>query len=212
MVALSLNEPPLGLLNPPPPMQSGVDETFGLAGTLWPLMYRLADLLAKRKHDGAVATDAAELEAVLWSWTVQDGEPLKQTTKYDPNWEAMVQIAQAYKYTGLLVLYASGSWHDSSKVDLPSVVGGLDDAYQAALNSLLRVCVLSGSMCTLTWPLYTVAMHARSESDRTLLRQIFDKFHQRQHMRVVLDAKEKASQHWDMGVRAAGISDGVFLA
>jgi hypothetical protein len=211
MIALSLNESPLFLLNHPPPVQSGVDDTFGLAGSLWPLMYRLADLLAKLRRGEAVAANATELECVLWSWTTEHRASPAPATKHDANWQAMVQIALSYKYTGLLALYKSGLCHSSDETHLKKMATGFYSAYRPALDSLLRVCVLSGSMCTLTWPLYTVAMNADSDSDRTLLCQIFDKFHERQHMRVVLDAKEKVSQHWDSQMPPFWVDDEVFL-
>ncbi|UNI13562.1 hypothetical protein JDV02_000293 [Purpureocillium takamizusanense] len=241
MIALSLREAPLGLRLASPIDAGGVvDETFGLTGSLWPMMQRLAELLARRHQGECVSREAEVLEHELQSWSIESAAPneppssssspsslsttttaaaaassssspvslaspppLPHPTPTGVDAEAMVQIAQTYKYSSLLTLYsstlldggcaiASGAAQSSSPP--PSLVQ--QETYRRALDSLLRVCVLSGTMSTLTWPLYTVALQARSASDRTLVEQMFARLQQRQHMRVVDDARRSAAKHW----------------
>ncbi|KAL3965312.1 hypothetical protein ACCO45_002316 [Purpureocillium lilacinum] len=151
MIALSLREAPLGLRLRSPIDAAGVDETFGLTGSLWPMMQRLAELLARHHQGECVSREAEMLERELRSWSIEQEAALLQET------------------------------------------------YRRAFDSLLRVCVLSGTMSTLTWPLYTVALQARSASDRTLVEQVFVRLQQRQNMRVVEDARRSAATHWGRG-------------
>jgi Fungal specific transcription factor domain len=187
MVALSLHEPPL-LASSAAAIDIGeVDETFGLTGSLWPMMHTLADLLARRKYGEDVTQEAVLLEQSLSTWSVE-----RHGASTDVDEEAMMQIAQTYKYSGLLALHicliiGNGSNANHEKVEV---------IQRAAIDSLLRVCVLSGTMSTLTWPLYTVAMSSKSVSDRTVLQHVFSKLLERQHMKVVEGARDKILQTW----------------
>ena len=57
--------------------------------------------------------------------------------------------------------------------------------YRQALDRMLRVCILSGPMSTLVWPLHTLAFSAISDSDKTFIQDLFKKSNERQHMKVV---------------------------
>ena len=164
-----------------------VDETFGLAGSLWPMMHSLADLLARHKHGKNVTSEAFLLEQLLLSWSVD-----RKREDSDVDDEAMWQIAQSYRLSGLLTLY-SGSLLPSGS-NLPC--HRIEDTHRSAIDSLLRVCVLSGPMSTLTWPLYIVTMSSATFSDRTFLQHIFTKFLERQHMKGVEAARDKVLQMW----------------
>ena len=181
MVALSLHERPLLSPSPVPVSTGQVDETFGLVGSLWPMMHHLADLLARHKSGEEITSEAVLLEQSLQSWSVNFSGGSDE--------EAMMQIAQTYKYSGLLTLYTG--------LHLPTVSQEQVVATQrAAIDSLLRVCVLSGTMSTLTWPLFTVAMSSTSASDKVVLQHVFSKLLERQHMKVVEGARDKIIQTW----------------
>lgn len=201
MVSLSLREAPLGSINCPLEDYTGVDGTFGLVGSLWPMMESLAKILA-RKDCGEVATEQAKrLETQLHSWSI---ERAKETVdENDVNQEAILQIANAYKYSCLLTLYSNPisleAFGENYGHDLPLKPRELlQHVYQQAFDSLLRACVLSGPMSTLTWPLYTVGMHAKSTGDKTIVKHIFSMLNERQHMKVVEAARDSVTRHWDM--------------
>ena len=188
MIALSLHENPLVLSHCPHEPSTGVDETFGLAGSLWPMIHSLAAILASKKRGADVEQEAQLLEIQLRSWSIERIKDAVDETHV--NQEAMLQIARAYKYSSLLTLYSTmPQFEDREDV--------LQDTYRQAFDSLLRVCALSGTMSTLTWPLYTVALLARSMGDRTIVRHIFSKLIDRQHMKIVEEARDSAIRHWD---------------
>ena len=185
MVALSLHERPL-LQSAPDTIGTGwVDETFGLVGSLWPMMHSLADLLARRKHGEDITNEAMVLEQKLQSWAIDT-----PGGNGDVDEEAMMQIAQTYKYSALLTLYTGCLVPNANQEQVTRT-------QRAAIDSLLRVCVLSGTMSTLTWPLFTVAMSSTSASDKVVLQHVFSKLLERQHMKVVEGARDKILQTWD---------------
>lgn len=184
-VSLSLHERPLGTLAIPIDSLSGIDGTFGLVGTLWPKMHMLADVLARSQDGGEVMDDVEYLERELLLWIPE--EPRGRTASGNSIYEqAMVYIAKAYKYCGLLTLY-------STIVPRPEL---LEQTYQQAFDSLLRVSVLSGPLSTVMWPLYTVAMLASTAADKTITQHIYSKLNDRQHMKVVKAASDNVSRHW----------------
>ena len=184
MVALSLHECPLLPCLPNSIDTAQVDETFGLMGSIWPIMHNLATLLARRKHGEDVTSEALILEQNFLSWSIN-----LSNSGYDAHEEAMIQIAQTYKYGGLLTLYTG--------LHVPSANQEHVTATQrAALDSLLRVCVLSGTMSTLTWPLFTVAMSSTSASDKVVLQHVFSKLLEHQNMKVVEGARDKIIETW----------------
>ena len=188
MVALSLHEEPLLPCFPKSITVREVDETFGLTGSLWPYLYHLAILLARHKRGENVTNDASILERQLSSWSIED-----VAVSPDVDKEAMMQIAQTYKYSALLMLYTGLLVPSGMIVNQTQVA----DIQRAAIDSLLRVCVLSGTMSTLTWPLYTVAMSSTSASDKIVLQHVFSKLLERQNMKVVEGARDKILQAWN---------------
>ena len=188
MVALSLHECPLLPCLPSSIVPSQVDETFGLTGSIWPIMHNLASLLARYKHGEDVTNEALILEQNLLSWSFNSSN-----SGYDADEEAMMQIAQTYKYSGLLTLYTGlcvPTAHQEHVVAMQ----------RAAIDSLLRVCVLSGTMSTLTWPLFTVAMSSTSACDKVVLQHVFSKLLERQNMKVVEGARDKIIKMWEYHV------------
>ena len=184
MVALSLHECPLLACVPISIDTSQIDETFGLIGSIWPIMHNLATLLARHKYGEDVTHEALVLEQDLISWPID----LANST-YDRDEEAMMQIAQTYKFSGLLTLYTGLDVPTTNKERVVAV-------QRAAIDSLLRVCVLSGTMSTLTWPLFTVAMSSTAASDKVILQHVFSKLLERQNMKVVEGARDKILQIW----------------
>lgn len=198
MLALSLGRQPLELSilsQPDPNRESGpTDPVFGCSSSLWPLMHELASVISQVQSGENVDDRARILKFHLFSWYF---ESVGISEAY---FEAMMQIAQAYKYCGLLAL----------RMAIPSIFSGDDheaslaesaehDIYQSAFNSLLRVCVLSTPMATLTWPLYIVGRLATSSGDRTVIMHIFSQFLQRHHMKVVDGARLAVTAHWGEG-------------
>ncbi len=200
-VSLSLHERPLGTLDSPIDNLSGIDGTFGLVGTLWPKMHMLADILARSHDGGEVMDDVENLEKELLLWAPKEPQG-SAASGNDVYQQAMVYIAKAYKYCGLLTLYSRIMPHREL----------LEQTYKQAFDSLLRVSVLSGPMSTVMWPLYTVAMLASTAADKTITQHIYSKLNDRQHMKVVEAASENVSRHWNAkSVRAVGTSATVLL-
>jgi len=201
MISLSLRERPLGLEDFPEEICSGIDETFGLAGSLWPMMQSLADTLACKREGQDVSGKARCLEQRLQSWSPDQAQA--SIDKSDVHMEAMLQIARAYKYSSLLTLYS----------EISPRLGAEDQellykTYQSAFDSLLRTCVLSGPMSTLTWPLYTVAILAESSGDQNVVQHIFSTLQNRQHIKVVEMASESVSFHWGSATLAPWDKEG----
>ena len=187
MTALSLHEQPLLAASIAGTETGEIDEIFGLAGSLWPMMHALADLIARRRSGQDVTAEAALLEQRLSSWSFN-----RNSGSTDVDEEAMLQIAQTYRHSGLLTLHSGSLLEDGSTLQRQRI----EETHRAAIDSLLRVCVLSGTMSTLTWPLFTVAMSSTSASDRIVLQHVFSKLLERQHMKVVEGARDKILETW----------------
>jgi hypothetical protein len=201
MVSLSLREVPLRSIYYPPEGYTGVDGTFGLVGSLWPVMETLAVIIALQASGEDITEQAKMLELQLHSWSVQQAD--ETVKENDINQEAMLQIAKAYQCCSLLTLYSSIVSPEASATNYDDDIRFTQEElsqqiYQQALDSLLRVCVLSGPMSTLTWPVYTIGMLAKSTGDKTIVRRIFATLNERQHMKVVEAASNRVTKHWDL--------------
>ncbi|KAJ5141711.1 fungal specific transcription factor domain-containing protein [Penicillium atrosanguineum] len=167
-----------------------MDTVFGCTGRLWPLMHRLADIVGRLRGGKDITHEAGALAESLEAWPIETPPPA------DAYLEAMCQIARAYKYCGLLLLRKILSDH------YPDEATGRDrEIYRAAFDSVLRVCVLSTPMSTLTWPLYVVGKFATSTSDRTVIMHIFSQFLEKHHMKVVEGARNAVEAYWGQGER-----------
>lgn len=198
MLALSLGRRPLVICGVQgPEFTDKIDTVFGCAGRLWPLMHHLADLIGRIRlgEDGREETES--LMASLQAWSIES------STLNDAYMEAMVQIAKAYKFSGILML----------SMMMPSVDPNTNDGmltpqdqelYRSAFDSVLRVCVLSMPMATLTWPLYIVGRLAGSTSDRTVIMHIFSQFLEKHHMKVVDGARRAVWSYWGEGLSQRG--------
>ena len=185
MIALSLRQPPLDAMYCPGAVGDGIDEVFGLTTSLWPAMYRLARVLA----DDSMAINQheyAQLANDLMEWRMDTST----AGESDVNMETTVQIADAFRFSALLLLHMAKNPAPVS-LEMPQL-------YRKALDSVLRTAALDGPMATLVWPLFTVGILSRSGSDRTILRHIFLKLFQRQHMRVVEMASNKVHTMWNL--------------
>lgn len=192
MLALSMGRRPLRTSSGDhiADFSEGIDPVFGYAGSLWPLMHRLANLVGRIRQGEDVATTAEEVQLLAHSLQEWSIDSCSSTVAY---LEAMVQIARAFKFCGLLVLRAAMSSSSTTAAAAPEEES---DIYRCALDCLLRVCVLSTPMATLTWPLYVVGQLAVSPGDRTIVLHIFSQFLNRHHMQVVNGAKNAVTAHW----------------
>ena len=198
MVALSLRERPLGFLTEADEIAPGVDGTFGLLGTLWPLMQTLAEVLATSKQSVANFDVMKVLIQKLKSWRPEAASPFLD--EHDADHQTMLQIARAYKNASLLTLLkhisqSGNGYHDDYSKD-EHLESEISTTYRAVLDSLLRACVLSGPMSTLVWPMYTGWMSATSAADQTITQHIFAKLNERQHMKVVECASQTVERAW----------------
>ena len=198
MLALSLGQKPLALSIPFPHDQAQQlgqpDPVFGCSSSLWPLMHELADVVSRSQAGENMDERARILQYHLRSWSL---ESVGTSESY---FEAMIQIAQAYKFCGLLTLrMAIPSIFYGDDHDISSPASADHDIYQSAFNSVLRVCVLSTPMATLTWPLYIVGRLAASNGDRTVIMHIFSQFLQKHHMKVVDGARLAVMASWEEG-------------
>ena len=199
MVALSLRVRPLGFLMEPGQITSGIDGTFGLLGTLWPLMQTLAEVLATSKSYVEKIDEARLLIQQLKSWHPEAALPL--LNERDTDHQTMLQIAKAYKNCCLLTLLKqtlqiTEAFHDS-RSNIVTLSKEISTTYREVLENLLRACVLSGPMSTLVWPLYTVGMSAKSAADQAITQHIFAKLNERQHMKVVECASQTVERAWN---------------
>lgn len=205
MLALSLGRQPLHLqVSQTDNLQEveHVDPVFGCSSSLWPLMHELADVIGRVNSGEDVNEKARVLNFHLRSWSI---ESTGLTRAY---YEATVQIAQAYKFCGLLALRGATPLIFSDQHEVSSAASSDHEIYQSAFSSLLRVCVLSTPMATLTWPLYVVGRLATSSGDRTVIQHIFSQFLDRHRMKVVEGARGAVAAHWkeDQSSRRCHIS------
>lgn len=203
ILALSTKQPLLNfelentrLLAPTVSQNLEIDDVLGFTKPLWPMLESVANLQARLFQDGEVRMDQVErLEEQISSWDVE--RTVSHCTGMDNIYgEAMLQIALSHKYSALLSLYSTfpgAAGHGCNRIiqsDLTQV------AYRHALDSLMRVSVLSRTMSTILWPLYTVSMVADSTSDQLILQTIFDRFFQQHHMNVVRGAGDIVLKWW----------------
>ncbi|CAI7640119.1 unnamed protein product [Penicillium pancosmium] len=194
MLALSLGRQPLVICGVHgPEFTDRIDTVFGCAGRLWPLMHRLADLIGRIRLGEDGREEAQSLIGSLQVWSIESSQ------SSDAYMEAMVQIARAYKFCGILMLRMIIISAD------PDPDHGLlnsqdQELYRSAFDSVLRVCVLSTPMATLTWPLYIVGRLAGSTSDRTVIMHIFSQFLEKHHMKVVDGARKAVWSYWGEGI------------
>lgn len=190
MVALSLGQQPLFINGyQSPDFTDRMDPVFGCTGRLWPLMHHLSDLMARARLGENIKEEAERLMSSLQAWSI---EPSLSADAYV---EAMIQIARSYKFCGLLMLcmtVPSGQPKENG-----GILGTRDpEIYRSAFDCVLRVCVLSAPMATLTWPLYVVGRLATISSDRTIILHIFSRFLEKHHMKVVDGARTAVKAHW----------------
>lgn len=187
MLALSLERQPLQMNGSfASDLSDNVDTVFGCTASLWPLMHHLADLLGRARLGDDITEDSKHLMAGLHAWSIESSFGTDAYT------EAMVQIARSYKFCGLLMLRQAVQGQS-----LEYATPQDDEVYKSAFNSVLRVCVLSLPMATLTWPLYVVGKLASSTSDRTVILHIFSQFLEKHHMKVVDGARAAVQAHWE---------------
>ena len=199
MIALSLGQAPIGGAYCGQLTSETVDEIFGFTTTLWPLMYRLANVLTAREEEEEEATtdtrdsiDSIALAKELSEWrTNQVDEQSSADDDLNVVEETTSQIANAYRFSALLVLYT-----DIFPLSSPDV---LQLVYRQALDSLLRTAALDGPTSTLVWPLFTVGRLAQSSSDRTILRHMFSRVYNRHRMKIVEMASSRMRLQWNSG-------------
>lgn len=196
MLALSSETSPLGFRFLFPEQTTtetpyAVDYIFGLTSPLWPAMETLARLISQNQLEQDVVEEAERLERHLHSIAIAVESENDPTTMHNTDLEAMRQIAVAYKNSALLTLYKRFLLPHDARY-WPQ----FQNAYTSALDALLRICLLSGPMSTMTWPLYTVASCAESRSDRIALQGMFDKVFHRQQANVLQGARDAVQQKW----------------
>lgn len=190
MLALSLERRPLQITDSSEPdFTDYIDPVFGCTASLWPLMYTLADLIGRARLGEDIHKDSKPLMASLQAWSIESSFGTDAYT------EAMVQIARSYKFCGLLMLRQAVQCEAPESSEYSNLQS--EEVYQSAFDSVLRVCVLSLPMATLTWPLYVVGRLASSTSDRTVILHIFSQFLEKHHMKVVDGARAAVQAHWD---------------
>lgn len=190
MVALSLGQQPLFISGDrSPDFTDKMDPILGCTGRLWPLMHHLSVLMARARLGDNIKEEAECLISSLQAWSI---EPSVGADAYT---EAMIQIARSYKFCGLLMLYMTVPSGQSNENG--GILGTCDpEIYRSAFDCVLRVCVLSMPMATLTWPLYVVGRLATITGDRTIILHIFSRFLEKHRMKVVDGARAAVKAHW----------------
>lgn len=213
MIAFSLREPPLcdWSLNPYAAAiesANAVDPIFGLAGSMWTSLYKLADIYARKARHEIVATEAQDLTLKLLSDSRQYSKRPSESTITEESYESLSQIATAHRYSALLVI------HTDILADEASTSSDfVHSLYESALNALLRASVLSSEvMLTTLWPLHTVGMRATSTGDRLVVRKIFEKVKATHSMNCVNFAMEEVRRCWEVGDRHELVRNQILFA
>jgi hypothetical protein len=144
MIALSLHTTPLGSPYKVETAYEKIDPIFGLTTRLWPTMHLVAQVLANKEtsvvNDETMARARHLVDQLSEPDTVVDFERQCANENIRVDTEALIQIANAYRTSILLILH-----HEVLDTQDTET---LKSVYREAIDSLLRVSALDGPMAT----------------------------------------------------------------
>lgn len=187
-----------------------VDNVFGLATSLWPLLHRLAQLtrttsptettspssftssspahiLLTKKHN-RISLAALELSIKEWKPQLELYAVNMEHAASDSSLQSLLQNAEACRYAALVHLYShSGDARGSSRVQ---------NAVQAALQCCLRVMVFGKPFGGLLWPLFTAGASAITPNHRKIASTVCDQLLEVQGLANIANAKRLLEEVW----------------
>ena len=196
---------PLSLLPSGPSPLDNVDTLLGAATDLWPILYRLCDLISlKRDLDQATASCQGSKVAVLRAeyeatcaainYALNKWEPcLKLCFDDDPTTEAskrsILGNALAYRHSALVYLHRT-------ILERPREDEVVQRHVHMSLLQCLVVVASGGPVSALLWPLFVAACEAQTGVDRGLARQAFLAIESRQGMANIEKARAVVMEVW----------------
>ena len=187
-----------------------VDNVFGLATSLWPLLHRLAQLtrfekpadntspsslvgssvarnVLAEKHS-RISLAALELSVKEWKPQLELYAVNMEHADSDSSLQSLLQNAEAYRYAALVHLYShSGDSRDSPRIQ---------SAVQTGLECCLRVMVFGKPFGGLLWPLFTVGASAITPNHRNIASTVFDQLLEIQGLSTIENAKKLLEEVW----------------
>lgn len=194
-----------------------VDNVFGLAKSLWPLLHRLAQLttineleknnlgnLAEatspvhslfsvrtvlQQRRNRISIVALELSLKEWKPALELHVVNMEHAASDTSLQSLLQNAEAHRHAALVHLYTRllGDRPDTERVQR---------ATRAALQRCLRVMVFGSPSGALLWPLFTVGATAITSSDREITRTVMDQLLSLQGMANIMSARTLLEEVW----------------
>jgi hypothetical protein len=160
------------------PIDARIDPLMGCAGTLFPLVGRVANLVRRvcrsMKTSPALISQANDLEIALETWD----PPTYMEPPEDPTAQVqhMVQTAEAYRWATLLHLHRSVP-------ELPSLPSS--ELAEKALSYLATVPLASRTVVVQIYPLMVAGCEAVTSEDRQWIRERWHAMGQRMRIGVI---------------------------
>ncbi|KAI8668381.1 Zn(2)-C6 fungal-type domain-containing protein [Fusarium keratoplasticum] len=184
---------------------NSVDALLGKAGSLWPTLHRLAQLLdlkkefqaaKERKENAKAAVLREELrictDAIQYS--LENWEPCSETDQDGASEvlgdQSATHSALSYRHSSLVYLFRTIHNYPRSHYQVQSHV-------RASLEHCNDAVSAAGPMGALLWPLFVAACEAISVADRTLAEKAFLAVSKRQGMANVDRAWALTQQIWE---------------
>lgn len=144
-----------------------LDPLMGYAASLFPVIGRVADLIAKirtrnqRRNSPMIISEGIELRHVIEDWS--PAIDLEEVEKPTSNMVEAIQTAEAYRWATLLLL-------QEAVPELPSLVA-YKELGQKTLVYLATIPSASATINVHTYPLMVAATQAVEEEDRQFVRE-----------------------------------------
>ena len=191
-----------------------VDNVFGLATSLWPLLHRLAQLtrlespietttsthssssitgssprqLLLAETHNRISLAALELSIKEWRPQLELHAVNMEHAASDSSLQSLLQNAEAYRHAALVHLYCHcGDRRESSRIQ---------NAVQAALQCCLRVIVFGKPFGGLLWPLFTAGASAITSNQRNIASTVCGQLLELQGLANIANAKSLLNEVW----------------
>lgn len=190
-----------------------VDNVFGLATSLWPLLHRLAQLTKLSEPIGTgltvpsmspsissppfempgnkqerIAIAALELSITEWKPHLELYAINMEHAASDSSLQSLLQNAEAYRYAALIHLYC----HCGDSRASPRI----QKAVRIALDCCLRVMVFGKPFGGLLWPLFVAGTCAITPSHRNIATTVLDQLLEVQGLNNIAKAKSLLMDVW----------------
>ncbi|KAF2479518.1 fungal-specific transcription factor domain-containing protein [Neohortaea acidophila] len=171
------------------PIDTRLDPLMGCAGTLFPLIGRVANLVRKvcrsQANSPAIISQAHDIKIALETWDPPtDIEPPSDPTT---TIEHTLQTAEAYRWATLLHLH-------SAVPELPSLTS--TELAQRVLQYVATVPLTSRAVIVHVFPLLIAGCEAKLDEDRTWIMSRFASMNNRMRLGVVDKASAVVQEVW----------------